>query len=155
MWLYVAALAMVNPNPKGAFLNCCNAWGVCTPTVLLGRDFQLHIPDFHEIVGGYQIDIFHSTTLKVSYSNSFIVQDNIFTIPLKQKLNIPIWFQTVTYSVSLFFIVNVRLGLFHLEQRRLRGDLIEVDKILTGLDKVDKEKLFPFADGTRMRGTQS
>ena len=39
-----------------------------------------------------------------------------------------------------------------MEQRRLRGDLIEVDKILTALDKVDKEKLFPLADGTRMGG---
>ena len=46
------------------------------------------------------------------------------------------------------------LGLFSLEQRRLRGDLIEVDKILTGLGKVDKEKLFPLADGTKTRGTQ-
>ena len=38
-----------------------------------------------------------------------------------------------------------------MEQRRLRGDLIEVDKILTGLDKVDKEKLFPLAEGTRTK----
>ena len=90
----------------------------------------------------------------MSYSNSFIVQDNIFTISLKQKLNIPISFQTVTSSVSLFSIVDVRLGLFPWEQMRLRGDLIEVDKILTGLDKVDKEKLFSLADGTRTRGTQ-
>ena len=50
----------------------------------------------------------------------------------------------------MFFIVNVRLGLFPLEQRRLKGDLIEVDKILTGLNKVDKVKLFLLADGTRM-----
>ena len=29
-----------------------------------------------------------------------------------------------------------------------------MDKILTALDKVDKEKLFSLADGTRTRGTQ-
>jgi len=44
--------------------------------------------------------------------------------------------------------------LFSLEQRRLRGDLIEVDKILTGVDKVDKVQLFPVGDGVRTRGTQ-
>ena len=52
----------------------------------------------------------------------------------------------------MFFIVNVKLGLFSLEQRRLRGDLIEVDKILTGLDKVNSWKLFPRSEMTNTRG---
>jgi len=30
-----------------------------------------------------------------------------------------------------------------LERRRLRGDLIEMFKIMTGLDRVDREKLLP------------
>ena len=60
MWLYVAALAMVNPNPKGAFLNCCNARGVRTPTVLLGRDFQL-LRETRDEIAGPRTEIFVSS----------------------------------------------------------------------------------------------
>jgi len=44
-----------------------------------------------------------------------------------------------------------RLGQFSLERKRLRGDLIEMFKIMRGLDRVDREKLFPFLKGSRMR----
>ena len=44
------------------------------------------------------------------------------------------------------------LGLFSLEQRRLRGDLIEVFKIMRGMDKVDREQLFPLVEGSVTRG---
>jgi len=44
-----------------------------------------------------------------------------------------------------------KLGLFSFEKRRLRGDLIEVFKIMRGLHSVDREKLFPLMERSRMR----
>ena len=45
-----------------------------------------------------------------------------------------------------------RLGLYSLEFRRLRGDLIEIYKIMKGLDRVEAARLFPLAMETRTRG---
>ena len=45
-----------------------------------------------------------------------------------------------------------RLGLFSLEQRRLRGDMIEVYKIMMGIDRVDRKELFPLVEGSITRG---
>uniref|UniRef100_A0A674JCF3 Carbohydrate sulfotransferase n=1 Tax=Terrapene triunguis TaxID=2587831 RepID=A0A674JCF3_9SAUR len=47
----------------------------------------------------------------------------------------------------------IRLGLFSLEKRLLRGDMIEVYKIMTGIEKVDKEVFFT-THNTRTRGHQ-
>ena len=40
-----------------------------------------------------------------------------------------------------------------MEQRRLRGDLIGVYKIMRDMDRVDKEQLFPLVEGS-VEGTQ-
>ena len=46
-----------------------------------------------------------------------------------------------------------RLGLTMLERRRIRGDLIETFKILTGIEKVDIEQFFELSDtGYNLRG---
>uniref|UniRef100_K7GG65 Reverse transcriptase domain-containing protein n=1 Tax=Pelodiscus sinensis TaxID=13735 RepID=K7GG65_PELSI len=47
-----------------------------------------------------------------------------------------------------------RLGLFSLEKRRLRGDMIEVYKIMNGVERADKEKLFISSLYRRTRGHQ-
>jgi len=45
-----------------------------------------------------------------------------------------------------------RLGLFSLEQRRLRGDMVEVYKIMRGMDWVNRKQLFPLVEGSITRG---
>ncbi len=48
-----------------------------------------------------------------------------------------------------------RLGLHSLEFRRMRGDLIETYKILTGLDRLDAGRMFPMVGESSTRGSQS
>ena len=45
-----------------------------------------------------------------------------------------------------------RLGLFSLERRRLRGDLIEVYKIMRDMERVNRQGLFPGVGESRTRG---
>ena len=45
-----------------------------------------------------------------------------------------------------------KLGLFSLERRRLRGDLIEVYKIMRDIDRVDSQNLFPRVEMSNTRG---
>eukprot|EP00061_Rhincodon_typus_P001769 g15729.t1 len=45
-----------------------------------------------------------------------------------------------------------RLGLFSLELRRLRGDLIEVYKIMRGMDRVNSQGLFSRVGKSKTRG---
>ena len=44
------------------------------------------------------------------------------------------------------------MGLYSVEFRRMRGDLIETRWILRGLDRVDAERLFPLVGESRTRG---
>ena len=39
-----------------------------------------------------------------------------------------------------------KIGLTTLQTRKASGDMIEVYKIMTGKDKIDKEQFFPLAD---------
>ena len=43
----------------------------------------------------------------------------------------------ISYKVRL-----KRLGMFSLRRRRLRGDMIEMFKMIHGIDKINQEKLF-------------
>ena len=45
-----------------------------------------------------------------------------------------------------------KFGLFSLERQRLRGNLIEVYKIMRGMDRVDSQKLFPRVEESITRG---
>ena len=45
-----------------------------------------------------------------------------------------------------------RLGPFSLERRRLRGDLIEVYKLMRGIDQLDSQYLFPKVEESKTRG---
>ena len=42
-----------------------------------------------------------------------------------------------------------RLGFYSLEHRRMRGDLIEVYKIMMGIDRVNASRLFPLRPGEK------
>uniref|UniRef100_A0A3B3RVY9 Reverse transcriptase domain-containing protein n=1 Tax=Paramormyrops kingsleyae TaxID=1676925 RepID=A0A3B3RVY9_9TELE len=53
----------------------------------------------------------------------------------------------MSYEERLF-----ELNLFSLKQRRLRGDMIQVYKILTGLDAVQPNSYFSISSNTRTRG---
>ena len=43
-------------------------------------------------------------------------------------------------------------GLYSLERRRLRGDLIEIFNIIKGIDKISEDELFNRVDSDRTRG---
>ena len=43
-------------------------------------------------------------------------------------------------------------GLFSLERRRLKGDLVEVYKIMRDIDRVDRQRLFPRVEVSITRG---
>ena len=45
-----------------------------------------------------------------------------------------------------------RLGFLSLERRRLRGDLVEVYKIMRGTDQLDSQYLFPKVGESKTRG---
>jgi len=54
----------------------------------------------------------------------------------------PMTYSMYTAGGALSALRLQRLGLTTLERRRIRGDLIETFKILTDIEKVDKEQFF-------------
>ena len=47
------------------------------------------------------------------------------------------------------------VGLFSLEKRHLGGDMIEMYKVMQGIDNVDRAKLFSLSHKTRIMGTST
>lgn len=45
----------------------------------------------------------------------------------------------------------MKVGVFSLERRQTRGDIIEMYRITQGVDRVDKEKLFSLSKKSRTR----
>ena len=56
-------------------------------------------------------------------------------------------FQGISYDRRL-----EELGLIKLEKRRKRGDLIQVYKMLNGIDKLDYRAFFEISQGNKTRG---
>jgi len=55
----------------------------------------------------------------------------------------------------MFFLINIlfnKTGLISIEKRRVRGDLIQVFKILKGVDKLDYSNFFEIQSSSRTRG---
>ena len=47
---------------------------------------------------------------------------------------------------------RLHLGLFSLEKRQVKGDMIEVYKIMHGVENVDRETFFSLSQNTRTQG---
>lgn len=71
-------------------------------------------------------------------------------------VSLPSWFRAWSVKVRKSCISQKdrldKLGLFHPEHQRLRRDLIEVYKILRGINRADSENLFPRVKMSKSRG---
>ena len=82
-----------------------------------------------------------------SYKPLYIAGKSLFLNRNMEQIGI--W---IAAMVGLMYDERMgRLGLYLLEFRWMRGDLIETYKILRGLDKIDAGKTFPMLGDSRTR----
>ena len=83
----------------------------------------------------------------VQFWSPFLRKDVLALEGVQQRFRLILGMAGLMYEERL-----IRLGLFSLAFRQMRGDLIETYKILTGIDRVDAGRMLPMLGKSRNRG---